>query len=92
MGFWGILAVVWIKLIYPRKSRFIESLPALQGKIITWVLIAFMICNALLSSMAMIRYVKRQDGIGADSVIEEFIDMTYEDAVIEKVWSNMIIR
>jgi len=40
----------------------------------------------------MIRYTKRQDGIGADSVIEEFIDTTYEDAVIEKVWPNMIIR
>ena len=92
MGFWGILSVVWIKLIYPYMSRFIESLPALQGKIITWVLIAFMVCNALLSSMAMIRYSQRQDGIEADNVIEAFLDTTYEDEVIEKVWPNMIIR
>ena len=85
----GILAVVWIKGIYPHMSRAIERLPALQGKIITWVLILFMICNALLSSMAMIRYSQRQDGMEARNAVEKFLDATYEDTVIEKVWPNM---
>ena len=92
MGFWGILSVVWIKLIYPKMSLFIEKLPALQGKIITWVLILFMICNALLSGMAMIRYTQRQDGIAADNEIERFLDSAYEDELIEKVWPNMVIK
>ena len=91
MGFWGILSVVWIKLIYPKMSMLIEKLPALQGKIITWVLVAFMICNALISAMAMVRYTQRQEGIEADSVMEEFLDLHYEDALIEKVWPNMVI-
>lgn len=90
MFFWGILAVVWIKGIYPHMSRAIERLPALQGKIITWVLILFMICNALLSSMAMIRYSQRQDGIEARNAVEKFLDATYEDSIIENVWPNMI--
>ena len=90
MGFWGILSVVWIKVIYPRISNVIEKLPALQGKIITWILIAFMICNALLSAMAVIRYTQRQDGIEANNVIESFLDETYEDELIEKVWPNMM--
>lgn len=90
MFFWGILSVIWIKGIYPHMSQAIERLPALQGKIITWILILFMICNALLSSMAMIRYSQRQDGMEARNAVEQFLDDTYEDAIIEKVWPNMI--
>lgn len=91
MGFWGILSVVWIKLIYPKMSYFIEKLPALQGKVITWILVIFMICNALISSMAMVRYTQRQDGIEATTAIDNFLDSNYQDELIEKVWPNMVI-
>lgn len=91
MIFWGILSVVWIKIIYPRLSNVIEKIPPLPGKVITWILVAFMICNALLSAMAMARYTQRQDGIAASNVVEEFLDMTYQDELIEKVWPNMVI-
>ena len=92
MGFWGILSVVWIKFIYPKMSSLIEKLPALQGKVITWVLIAFMICNAVLSAMAMVRYTQRKDGIAASNTVEEFLDATYDDGLIEKAWPNMVIK
>lgn len=92
MGFWGILSVVWIKIIYPKMSGCIEKLPVLQGKIITWILIGFMICNVLLSGMAMIRYMERKDGIEATNPVETFLDEVYEDAFIKKVWPNMMIR
>ena len=91
MGFWGILSVVWIKVIYPKMSHLIEKLPALQGKVITWILVAFMICNALISAMAMVRYTQRQEGIEAQNTMEIFLDTNYEDALIEKVWPNMVI-
>ena len=91
MGFWGILSVVWIKLIYPKMSMIIEKLPALQGKIITWILVVFMICNALISAMAMVRYTKRQENIQASNFMEEFLDVNYKDELIEKAWPNMVI-
>ena len=91
MIFWGILAVVWIKICYPKISSVIEKLPALAGKIITWGLIAFMICNACISGLAMVRYTERKAGIAADNVVEVFLDVNYEDALIEKVWPNMVI-
>lgn len=91
MIFWGILSVAWIKLCYPKLSWLIEKLPALQGKIVTWILIVFMMGNALISAMAMVRYTQRKEGIEARNVIEAFIDSTYEDSLIEKVWPNMVI-
>ncbi len=91
MFFWGLLSVVWIKMIYPKMSYFIEKLPALQGKVITWVLVVFMIFNALISAMAMVRYTQRQEGIEAQTTMETFLDSNYDDALIEKVWPNMVI-
>ncbi len=91
MVFWGILAVVWIRLVYPSLSKIIEKIPPTAGKIATWVMIAFMICNALLSSLAMARYTQRQEGIAPANVVDEFLDMTYEDEVIERVWPNAVI-
>ena len=91
MVFWGILSVVWIKIIYPRLSNLIEKIPPLAGKIFTWILIVFMICNSLISAMAMARYTERQDGLAAENVVEEFLDATYQDELIERVWPNMKI-
>lgn len=92
MCFWGILSVVWIKFIYPKMSSLIEKLPVLPGKIITWVLIVFMVCNSLLSAMAMIRYTERKAGLEAENAIEAFMDEAYGDALIERVWPNMVIK
>ena len=91
MVFWGILTVVWIKFVYPYISMWIEKIPLLPGKIITWCLVAFMLGNSIISVMAMLRYTNRQEGIEANNVIEEFLDSTYQDEYIERVWPNMII-
>ena len=40
--------------------------------------------------MALIRYNERKAGLAADNTVEEFLDATYEDAYIEKVWPNMM--
>lgn len=48
--FWGIAAVVWFKKLYPYISRAIELLPMLWGKIVTWILIIFMVINCGVSA------------------------------------------
>ena len=65
--FWGIAAVVWFKKLYPYISRAIELLPMLWGKIVTWILIIFMVINCGVSSLALIRYDERDRGISATS-------------------------
>lgn len=90
--FWGIVAVVWIKICYPAISRFIERIPPLGGKIVTWVIMVLMICNILISAMAMSRYVDRKAGDNGDNAIEEFIDYYYPDSLVEKIWPNMKIK
>ena len=89
--FWGVLSVVWIKMIYPPMSKGIESVPPLAGKIATWVVVFFMVCNALLTSAAMLRYSARSAQPEPANAFEEFIDRQYGDARMEARWPNMIV-
>ena len=89
--FWGVLAVVWIKVIYPPMSRGIEALPALAGKILTWTVTLFMVCNAVLTSAAMLRYSARAVQPEPANAFEEFLDRQYSSAYMERRWPNMIV-
>lgn len=90
--FWGLLSVVWVKICYPIISTLIEKIPALTGKIATWIIIVAMACNVIVSAAAMVRYVSRNSGDKADNMIETFIDFHYTDELVEQVWPNMKIQ
>lgn len=89
--FWGVLAVFWIKGIYPKMSRSIERLPALAGKILTWVVVFLMVCNGLLTCAAMLRYNTRSVQPQPSNAFEEFLDQQYGDGFVERRWPNMIV-
>lgn len=90
--FWGLLAVVWVKICYPAISGWIEKMPPLGAKVATWAVIVIMVCDALLSAAVMVRYVDRNAGKEAGNVIETFLDAHYSDELVEKVWPNMKIQ
>lgn len=90
--FWGILSLVWVKICYPRISFWIEKIPPVTGKILTWVCVALMACDMVISAMAMIRYVERAEGLPAENAVEEFVDYHYPDRFIEWTWPNLNIK
>ncbi len=89
--FWGILAVFWIKICYPPMSRLVEKIPPVTGKVLTWIVVLFMSCNALISAAAMTRYTERINDPEPSNVIEALLDESYDDETIERVWPNMRI-
>lgn len=89
--FWGILSVVWLRVLYPPMEKGIEKLPPLPGKIATWIMVFVMVCNGVLTAAAMIRYTGRQTNPQSDTVIEQLLDSTYGDAYMEKRWPNMVL-
>ena len=86
--FWGIAAVVWLKLIYPRASALIEKIPMVIGKIATWVLIVFMLCNMAVSGLALIRYDEREKNVAAEAKWQVWMDEHYDDAKMERIYPN----
>lgn len=89
--FWGILAVVWIKVLYPPMSRAVEKLPPLGGKALTWLIVAFTVCNAVLTGAAMLRYDSRAARPESANVFEEYLDREYGDEMMEARWPNMVV-
>lgn len=98
--FWGIAAVVWLKIIYPKLSNLIEKIPIKTGNILTWILILFMIFNAGMSTLALNRYNQRQQGslqktpqmtaAAEDSRtdLEKFLDKHFPDKRMEQIYPN----
>ena len=89
--FWGLLAMVWVKTLYPPLDRFIEKVPPVAGKVATWVVVFAMACNGILTAGAMIRYNTRAERPEPSGFVEAFLDSNYDDAYIEHRWPNMIV-
>lgn len=90
--FWGILSIVWIKLLYPAISKPIEKTSIVAGKIVTWLIIVLMVMDMMVSGLAISRYVQRKAGMKDDTHIQKFIDYTYPDELIEQIYPNMKIQ
>lgn len=88
--FWGIAAVVWIKILYPKLSGLIEKVPVKAGKIITWIFIIFMSANICVSGLALIRSTERANNIPAVSVWQELMDEYYDDATLQRIYPNAL--
>ena len=86
--FWGIAAVIWLKILYPFISGGIEKIPMRIGKILTWVLLIFMIVNMMVSALALARMDARASGIPAENVLEEWLDSSYNDDVMNRIYPN----
>ena len=89
--FWGIAAVLWLKLAYPALSRLIERLPMRAGKLLTWGMIVFMLLNAGISSLAMTRYTQRSAGVPAETPLEQRLDERFPDERMERISPNAIL-
>lgn len=86
--FWGIAAVVWFKILFPPVEKWIEKIPAVAGKILTWVLLGFMVCNILVSCVALVRYDERGNGVQATNAVQKWADAHYDDAKMKKIYPN----
>lgn len=89
MFFWGVLALVWVKWIYPPLSKGIEKLPPVFGTVLTWIVVIGMALNIGLTALALGRYTARFQGLPAEHAVEEFLDHQYPDGLIEFIWPNM---
>jgi uncharacterized membrane protein len=90
--FWGVAAIIWMKLVYPFISKLIEKIPPVAGKIMTYIIILLMAMDILVSGLAIERYVRRQAGAVTQTEIGTFLDQAYQDSFIEKIYPDMKIK
>ena len=89
--FWGLLAVAWIKWLYPIMSRLIEKIPPVVGTVLTWVIVMFFVLDCVLTIAVMLRYVDRAADPEVHNIIQQFLDTFYPDSLVEKRWQNLVV-
>lgn len=86
---WGVVAMLWIKVIYPKFSAVIEGIPAVIGKAVTFVMVALLILDMILTGAVMLRASRRRTDPAPHNFLEEYIDQNYPDAVVKRHWRNI---
>ncbi|MCD8346989.1 MAG: putative ABC transporter permease [Lachnospiraceae bacterium] len=88
--FWGMAAVLWLRVLYPRLSGLVEKIPMRGGKILTWCMVVFLICNMLVSGMALLRSNERLEDVEATQGWQVWLDTYYDDDTLAKIYPNAI--
>lgn len=94
---WGMLGFVAMRVIYPHLSVAVEEIPYKTGKILTWVLVTFMIFDCVVTSVALLRQAVRHacshsGTCGRPNGFERLIDRLYSDEFLERVFPNMDLK
>ena len=89
---WGLLCLVFVKIIYPFLSRIIEKIPKKIGTVILRVLIIFLIIDMFISFSALIRQFLRRKDVKPFTIYGELLDKYYTDERLAKAYPNMVAK
>ena len=59
-----------------------------SGKIMTWLLAAFLLVNSIVSLGASLRWSERRSGEPASNFIEKVLDERFPDERMERIYAN----
>ena len=88
--FWGFAAVIWFKALYPPISDLIERIPRRPGKVLTWALCVFMAADMIVSSLALMRYNARIEGVPPQNSLQVYLDEHYDDDRMQAVYPKAV--
>lgn len=87
--FWGVLALIWLKVVYPKLDSLIRKINPVVNTIWVIVFAVFMTINVTLTALATDRMAERARGIDASNVVERWIDKTYPDSIMQSKFPKM---
>lgn len=87
--YWGVLAMIFIKLLLPIVIYIITKIPLKIQKPIAIIVVVFMTINMFLSACAVIRQVQRIEKVPAQNKFEDFLDEHYDDQRIRETFTHM---
>lgn len=86
--YWGIIAVAYLKIVYPWLKSIEPLLHKLSVKIFTVFLALFMTFDIGISCMAAARQEERRKDIPPKNSLDEFIDKAYPDEYLDKIYND----
>ncbi len=86
---WGFLGYFWIKVLYPAVAQIFLKIPSKLGKILAWVMIAFLAVNGAVTAVALTRWEARTKGEPPSNGFWEFIDRRFPDERMRDVFVKL---
>lgn len=86
--YWGIIAVVFLKVVYPLIQKLDKYIKKKNVKIATAIFAVFMIADIVISCMAGARQDERHKNIPPKNDVDVFLDNNYPDEFLDKVYNN----
>lgn len=87
--FWGLAALVWVRLVFPALCLFIERIPRHRGRRIVRAAALFLACSTALSAAALCRMEQRRRDVPASGAVTQFLDHAYPDSRLKERYPNM---
>lgn len=87
--YWGILAIAWIKAVYPFAVEKLSSFKVYILSHLTYLFFTIFVFDCIMSSMAVYRQSQRRYGVEPQTFIDEYFDENYDDEKLRKIYANM---
>ncbi|MDC4233750.1 putative ABC transporter permease [Actinomyces sp. B33] len=88
---WGLLGLVWIRLLLPDVLRAVDAIPLTWRAVVTTTAALAMLVNGAMTLMAIDRWYARQAGEAPAGPVEEWVDRTWDDAFMEHRFQTMTL-
>lgn len=86
--FWGVLGIFWAKIMIPCFTKIFDRVQVPHERMIIYAFLAFFIFDCILSASAAVRMNQREAGVAANTRIEQYLDKTYPDEKMRKIYAN----
>lgn len=88
---WGLLGLVWIRLLLPDVLKVVDRIPLRWRAMITVIAAMFMIVDGAMTLIALDRWNDRHTGVAPSGQIERYIDARYDDEFMTTRFQTMQI-
>ena len=86
--FWGILGILWIKILYPQIEKMLNKINPKIYKIFIICLTIFLLFDILLTVSSVNRAREADKGIPPSNGYERFLDNTFNSKYLKNMFNN----
>ena len=76
---WGLLGLVWIKLLLPDVLRLVDAIPLRMRAVVTVLVALFMAVDGVMTLVTIDRWYQREAGHAGGGVVAQWIDVHFDD-------------